>query len=435
MKKLIGVLLLLVVLSLVSTAAYIYFSTKSAVDSMIESVQPFVSIKYQRFSNPMDGSISIHGVTIGDGYGSNVDVGSIELKMDSALDYIDFEEKIASGEIPPKLQLQINHVYADIDLIEKSQKTSEKNSFESISSYIAGLGCGDVRSVGVKQLSSLGYSGIDGSINLNFEYDKPRSTVVMEFDYLLHEMGSFLIKTSIPSMYSSEDFSNINNKLNSLTVEIQDLGYNENLIEYCSSEAKVDSKVYIEQHLQKLKNYLTKANIQLSDDLYAAYRAYFADRATLTFTSKPDNAVNLQYINLYETKDWPTILGLSIAVDGSSVKDPTFSWNKDTTVKNLMNAQKSVELAKLEADKDKAHDPQTRRKQVLRNRAYFEIPVSNLSKYINSDVKLETKLGKTYTGYVKGVTRSQVIVVIRLKSGKAEIPVGTNKISKAFIYK
>ena len=432
MKKLISVLILIVVLSLVSAAAYIYISTKSAVDSMIESVQPFVTVKYQRFSNPMDGSIAIHGVTIGDGYGSNIEVGSIELKMDSALDYINLKQKLTSGEILPKLQLQINHVYADMDWLEKDQSSSKANPFEHIVSYIAALGCGDVKALGAEQLSDLGYSGIDSSLNLNFEYNKSLATVTMEFDYIMHGMGAFLVKTSIPYIYSAKDFSNIENKINSLTVQLQDLGYNENIIEYCSLESNLESDAYIDQHLQKLKNYLTKANIELSDELYAAYRAYFVDKATLSFNSQPDSAVNLQYINLYETKDWPTVLGLSIEVDKKPIKDITFNWNKNTVIKKLMNAREGIELAKISDDK---RDPQTRHKQVLRNKSYFEIPVSNLDQYINSDVKLETKLGKSYTGYIKGVTRRQVIVVIRLKGGKAEIPVGTNKISKAFIYK
>ncbi|PHS24690.1 MAG: hypothetical protein COA83_07560 [Methylophaga sp.] len=432
MKKLIGVLVVIAVLSLVSAAAYIYFSSKSAVDSLIESAQPFANVNYQRFSNPMDGSISIHGVTIGDDYGSSVDVGSIELKMDSVLDYINFEKKITSGEILPKLQLQINHLYADLDFIKKIQGSSDRSAFETINAYIDALGCGDVKTIGTEQLSDLGYSGLDSSVNLNFEYNKSLATVTMEFDYIMHGMSSFLVKTSIPYIYTAQDFADLNNKVGNLVFELQDLGYNESIIEHCSLESELERDVYIEQHLQQLKNYLTKANIQLSDDLYAAYRAYFVDKATLTFTSQPDSAVNLQYINLYKTEDWPAVLGLSIAVNDDPVNDVTFSWNKDTVIKNLMNAREGVELAKI--DDDEARDPQTRSKQVLRNKTHFEIPVSDLDKYIKSNVKLETKLGKTYTGYIKGVTRSQVIVVIRLKGGKAEIPVGTNKIAKAFIY-
>ncbi len=432
MKKLIGILLLIVVLSLVSTAAYIYLSTKSAVDSMIESVQPFVNVKYQRFSNPMDGSISIHGVTIGDGYGTNVDVGSIELKMDSALDYINLDKKLNSGEILPKLQLQINHVYIDPDFIKKIHASSDKSTFEKINAYVDALGCGDIKTIGSEQLSDLGYSGIDSSLNLNFEYNKSLATATMNIDYIMHGMSSFIVKTSIPYIYTAQDFANINTKVNNLTFELQDLGYNESIIEYCTLENNIERDVYIEQHLQALKNYLTKANVHLSDDIYDAYRAYFVDKANITLTSQPDSAVNLQYINLYKTKDWPTVLGLSVAVNQKPVNDLTFAWNKDTVVKSLMNAREGVELANID---DETHDPQTRKKQALRNRAYFEIPVSDLDKHIKSDVKLETKLGKSYTGYIKGVTRSQVIVVIPLKGGKAEIPVGTNKIAKAFIYK
>ncbi len=431
MKKLIVTLFLVATISLVSTAAYIYFSTKSAVDSLIESARPFVNIKYQRFSKPMDGSIAIDGVTIADGYGASVDIRSIELKLDSALDYINFEKKLTSGEILPKLQLQINHAYVDMELLQKNQASSKNNAFELIAAYITALGCGDITEIGSEQLTDLGYSAIDSSINLNFEYNKPSATVTMEFDYILHGMSSFLVKTEIPNIYSSKDLANLNNKLNSIVFELQDLGYNNSIIEFCAHESKLEREVYIEQHLQEIKNYLTAANISLSDDLFAAYRSYFVDKSTLTFTSQPDSAVNLQYINLYETKDWPIVLGLSIKVDDEPIKDISFDWDKDKVVNKLLAAREGVQLAKLAGDKA-APDPQTRRQQT---RTYFEIPVADLDQYINSDVKLETKLGRTYSGHIKGVTRSQVVVVILLKSGRAEIPVGTNKIARAFIYR
>jgi len=80
---------IVLIFSLSSTYGYFYYTTKSNVDSFINSVRPFVNIQYQTFSNTMDGKISIKDVSIQQPSGEEIThIGSIDFILDSALDYI-----------------------------------------------------------------------------------------------------------------------------------------------------------------------------------------------------------------------------------------------------------------------------------------------------------------------------------------------------------
>lgn len=208
------------------------------------------------------------------------------------LDYINFDKKITFGEILPKLQLQINHVYIDSGLLasvdpDVIDHASVEDAIDRIFFYVAALGCGDTKEIGLNNLNELGYSGLDASLNVNFEYDKLNSEVKMELGLMMHGMASYTIRTSLPNIYSAEDFANPNNRISNLEFEIQDLGYNESVIDYCTQQSKLETEAYLDLHMQELKKYLSKANVILTDEIYDAYRAFVADKAMLTFSSQP----------------------------------------------------------------------------------------------------------------------------------------------------
>lgn len=430
MKRFLTLSLFIAVAAIASTAAYIYFSTKSAVDSLIESAQPFVSIHYQKFSNPMDGSISIHGVTVNPIFGMTdapIDIGSIELRLDSALDYLNFEKKIESGEILPKLQLKINHVFAGLNLIAND----EPDEAELISAYITALSCGDIKEIGSKELPELGYAGIDSSIHLNFEHDKYSSEVEMAFEITMHDMARYSAQLLIPNISSSSDLANINTKVSSLEFELQDLGYNNRVIEYCVKQSGLEPDAYIEQHIQALKRYLSDANIHLSKNIYDAYQAHLVEQATLTIVSQPSDAINLQDIELYETKAWANLLGLTLFVDANPPSLVRFDWNKNTAIEDLLNARSIAIKAPIVKQRTRINK-RNNIKPIPKNR---EIPISGLYDYINYPVRLETKQGKTFKGFIIDVASGRVIIEIRLNGGTAEIPIDIANIEKAFIAK
>jgi len=426
MKKFFIALITLLALAAAGTAAYIYFSTKNAVDKMISSARPFVDIQYQRFTNPMDGSISLHDVTMNTGNDS-VKIGSIELRLDSALDYVNFDKKMKSGEIPPKFQVRINHMITDLP--ETTQASMEQMPMQQIANYIAALGCGDVKEMNTSHMNELGFTELDTSTNLDFTYNKTSSQATFQANMSMHGMTDIELKTSISDVNNYFDFANPENKVSAIETTIQDLGYNNKIIEFCSEKAQLEPQQYVDNHIKQLRKYLNKSGVSLSDELYDTYKSYFADATPIKFVlSPPSNSLSLKYIDLYDVKDWPSILGLSIYNDGKQLEDITFEWKKGKALPKLLNARS---LPKVQDKQTK--NAKKKKAQRLIPRKFVEIPADQLSRYISSTVKIESKLGKSYTGVVKQVSSSQIVVEIKLQGGKAAMPINTFQIKKAYL--
>ena len=428
MKNLLSRLILIVAIALASTAAYIYFSTKSTVDSMIQSIHPFVTVEYKHFNNFMDGRISIHDVSINtklSGENTHIDVGSIEVKMDSVLDYFNFEQKINSGEIPPNLQLAINHVHTDLSLLIKDSP----DKLDKIADYMAELACSEVELTPSEKLTALGYSGIDSSISVDFEYSELTSEAEVKFELTLHDMARYAVKTSIPNVSSTVGLTNPNGKVSSLEFGIQDLGYNKKLIEYCSNQSGIQPELYVKQHIQALKKYFADASVSFSDSVYDAYRAYLIEQAHVSISSHPNSSISMESLRFYETKDWASILDLTLFVDEKPANNFFFDWNKESVLNDLLKARS------LSLKKDETNQKQIRIiKRVKKSqKVNTEIPTSRIHEYTNKHVTLNTKSGKTFKGIVKSVNRGQVIMIISIQGGNAEIPIDVSKITKVSI--
>lgn len=428
MKQFFSRLFLIAVISLTSTAAYIYFSTKSTVDSMIQSIQPFITVEYKQFKNYMDGSISIHDVSIITKFSdkhTTIDVGSIEVKMDSVLDYFNFEQKINSGEIIPKLQLAINHVHTDMGLFINDSP----DELGLITDYITELACGEVKLTPNEKLTALGYSGIDSSISIDFEYSELTSEAELKIDLILHDMARYAVNTSIPNVTSTVDLTNLTSNFSDLEFGMQDLGYNQRLIEYCSDQSEVNAELYVKRHIEALKNYFANANVSFSNSVYDAYKSYLIEQAYVSISSHPTSSISIEPLRFYDTKDWASILDLTLFVNEKPASHFFFDWNKESVLNELLKARA---LPKKERETEKKQVRIIKRVKQSQ-KVNTEIPVSRLHEYTNQFVSVNTKSAKTFKGIVKSIKRGQVIMIITIQGGKAEIPIDISKITKVSI--
>lgn len=423
MKKLFMTVIVLAILSTISTAAYIYIATKSFVDELIESTPPFLNIDYQRFSNPMDGSVAIHGVRVAYGNDFAMDISSVEFKLDSALDYIDLDKLAESGEIPEKLQLKINHAYIDNDYfkdIDKFVAASESDDNFDLYSYISTLGCNDVDLINLSLIEKLGYNGLDQSIDMDFSYNKNSDQAKLTFSYVIEEMESFVFNTTLPNINHIRDLANIENDINHFELTYQDLGFNRKLSSFCSKQTQTNEAQYIKKHAEALETYLTSASVKLHDDLYQAYQLSLADQAKITFKFQPTNSISLKYLDLFEPKDWPKVLGLSIFVNGNKVGNPSFDWPRNNIMTNLAKAS---EIAK--ASHNRSAEKYYR---------YVKMPVSKLSKYRNHQIEFKSNRGKKYKGTILGMSGGRLIVDVQMQGGHAEMPIRLSEIASASVY-
>lgn len=417
--QLLAKILVFIVICLSSAYGYFYYVTKSNVDSFIESVSPFVQIKYETFFSALNGKISLNEVSISTPpYGKLAQIDSVDFILDSAFDYFTLDDKLSAGEIIPKIQLKINHLNTSVDMLDVY--TQEPDPFEQFMNHIAAQGCGDVESIDMTLLPELGYSTLDASMNINFDYSQKERLARFNVDLIAHDMNAVYTTVEIPHIASLRDFTSPDIQLGTFKVDVQDLGYSDNVAEYCAVKSDVPVEDYAKHHIEALKSFFTNADISLSDGVYAAYEAYVAEQATLTFSIQPKSAVNWKYIALYPTEEWPRILGLSLLVNDQKVEDFEVSWDEERS------------LATAIASKQEKATKQERVPQ--QEKSYVEVAPHQLANYIHSRVKIETRLNRKYEGQVLR-SGGQLIVQIKSHGGKIDIPADSQTIAKAFVYK
>lgn len=417
--QLLAKILVFIVICLSSAYGYFYYVTKSNVDSFIESVSPFIQIKYETFFSALNGKISLSEVSISTPpYGKLAQIDSVDFILDSAFDYFTLDDKLSAGEIIPKIQLKINHLNTSVDMLDVY--TQEPAPFEQFMNHIAAQGCGEIESVDMTLLPELGYSRLDASMNINFDYSQKERLATFNIDFIAHDMNAVYTTVEIPHIASLRDFTSPDIQVGTFKVDVQDLGYSDNVAEFCAAKSDVPVEEYAEHHLEALKSFFTNADITLSDGIYGAYEAYVAEQATLTFSIQPKSAVNWKYISLYPTEEWPRILGLSLLVDGEKVDDLEVSWDEERS------------LATAIASKQEVTTKQERVPQ--RKKTYVQVAPHQLTNYIDSRVKVETKLNRKYEGYVRK-SGGELVVQITSHGGKIDIPADSPTIAKAFVYK
>lgn len=270
-------------------------------------------------------------------------------------------------------------------------------------------------------LPELGYATLDASLNINFEYSRAERLARFHIDLIAHDMNAVYTTVEIPGIASMQDFASPDIQVGTFKVDVEDLGYSENVAAFCAVKSDVAVEDYPKHHIEALKGFFTHADIQLSDGIYQAYESYVSEQATLTFFFQPNNAVNWKYMSLYPTNEWPRILGFSLRVNGEKVDDFEVSWDKEHSLATALSSKQEVTA------KQQARAPK-------KKKTYVEISPQQLASYVDSRVKVETRLNRNYEGYVRK-SGGKLVVQISSHGGKMDIPADSQTIAKAFVYK
>jgi hypothetical protein len=108
-------------------------------------------------------------------------------------------------------------------------------------------------------------------------------------------------------------------------------------------------------------------------------------------------------------------------VNDQKVEDFEFSWDKEHS------------LATAISSKQEGMKKQPKRVPE-KKKTYVQIAPHQLTNYVDSRVKVETRLNKKYEGYVRR-SGGELVVQIRSYGGNMDIPADSQTIAKAFVYK
>jgi hypothetical protein len=396
----------------------------------------------------MDGSIALKGVTMrpiffprmGSG---EVTIRSIEFRLNSVFDFIFLKGKIKKATkenqnlfaVAPKIQIKFNHIRSDVKQFSEWWGKGGDSYLGRIIARSRAQGCGDIKSIDfAKFIPKLGYETVEYSTILNYEYDKYASIIDLENEWTIHDLTSFSLKGSISNVTSIADFQDPSNLLTKIYFVHQDLGYNKGWIDFCVKKSGVKAENYINHHIEHLKNYLSKANVILSDGLYDTYKASL-NQTEVTFKIMPENINSiLLMVERYKPSSWAGVLGMTVEVDGKEVNDLSMDWNRDTVLKNLLEVESHDEKTKQQT-LNEANSPKKKNTKKKKKRSYIEVSIPELKNYVNSYAKIILKSGKKFKGLIVEDEENSITLKVKTQGGSIEMQMNYEKIKKALIYK
>lgn len=424
-------------------AAYWHVNNKiqTLVDSTLAQLRAFgITITYSDISNPLDGSVALNNLNIRGLTEDEFDIQSVEMRLPDFISLLKLEDTLNDNQLPSNIQFSINRISMKMDFVIANFKPSQ---LEWSTDRIKAAGCGDVQTVGYELYPELGYDLYEASIKLGFAHDQSSNKMTLSGEFIGHYDRSYSFSVTfrdIKSLSSTRQYIGVgvaDASFEKFEIVIRDLGFNGRYRQFCADKTGVQESEYIDHHLRQLRGYLTRGNIELSDEIYTAYGELLTDDAVITLNLNPPSAAAMNYLGLYKPSDWPAVLGMDVYVNDKKLNDLTMNWDADQAKKYLRDAPIDNAIA------SKPKQPEIIAKIIpiepvqttlSKQSIWYPVPAGELARHVGRLIKLVTKQGKERKGYLVRVEDRTVFISTKLSGKGLAFGLSKTEIANAEVY-
>ena len=400
------------VLLYVGFKGYLWYSIKSDVDAFRDLIAPLVQLDYRQIDvgwTMPSGPIGVRGITIKPlAVSEQIEIGSALIHTGDFRELYELAQSLRRDRAPDRLHLAVNRIVIDLDgsLGEWLNRQHVKND----SGSLAAAGCGRLR-FSAEDLVAMGYQQLSNDVALQYRKDLRSGGLIVSGTIRTKDMVSVKFQATIPeneiSLRDPRAMTGIP-KLGTLSLSIQDLGYNENRNRFCAISLGVDKNQFVANHVVAVSEKLQSLGFDPSDELVSAYRSFVAKSGEFTLNLDPYEPIGVEDITTLSSQTLTERFGISV------------SYN-DATIESLFTVPEVVE-AEEEPDKPKIA-PDT----------YKPTPVASLPQHINRQVKIYTADGKLHHAYLEGVGSEELKLTRHLVGGSATFSVAIADVTQVFV--
>lgn len=463
-KRLFGAVLFL---ALIAGAAYgyVWYQTKTFLDSTVQSSAPFAQLTYRKFFVDPRGLIRVDGVQmVPQGYRSPVDVGAVTLRSDDPLFFLDPEGRIERGEFPAFLSVALDNLAVDVnsDFIKAMQPSEAELLLHMQEPNLEALGCGDVLAFTpeISARMGVGRTVTDMAITVRANNDQGSLDIFSEVD----TTGLFSVTTDLSLSFAAgylkpATLAAANPRLKALEIDYRDLGYFAKRDRYCAGNAGVDEATYRDNHLELVKQRAEAYAMRVPDILWQAYMDANTKGADVSFGMSPVGGLGAEVmLGLGSPVELIDRLRLRLSINNKPVDLNQVDWlalmpdpeaamqvAKPQAVPQprpeaVVDENSSAEIS--EAGVDQLSQPDQPESQT----AMIEFPgmapkpvpapavkfrrtdFDDLGQYVYSDIRIFTYYGNRVEGRLEAVEGDTIKILQRVGKGLAIYPVDRNKL-------
>ncbi|HEY0721469.1 MAG TPA: hypothetical protein VGE50_09450 [Gammaproteobacteria bacterium] len=411
-----SIIKLIVVLAIIAAVGYggvrggTWYKVKHEVDAAIQQAAPFADITYSSvYVSPLlDGTVGLDGIVI------RPKMSPDEFKIQSVrLSFGNIIQLYKSGkkEMANRMHFAITGVNLDLNsplLISLSQmqqqamlEQSNKSGFDIIKTD--SLGCGSIESIGLEELTRMGYSTMEIDVEMSYDYEKVKNLLNMDMAVRLKGMQGMNMKAQMRVAPSDVlQGKEIKPVINSMRLEVVDAGYATQRNRFCAAQLQANEETYLARHIDLLSR---EIGATLPPETLDAYKQFMQGNGRMTLLIEPKTGVDLETIGAYPVKDAIDLLGLQVTLDKHAVDFSKFEWGKRVTT------QASAEGAE---EGGSASESQTNIPVPARYRA---TAASQLKRYVGYQARVKTERGVQRDGVIESADGGTLTMRVHSTSG------------------
>lgn len=430
MKKALLLLVLLPVAAIAAVKGFIYYKVTSQLDDAIATASAFAQISYEDVSSTLGGEVLVEGVKV-KGYGTDlqVSIDEVGVKFPDLKTLLFIGEDLKKQRVPEQMGFKLNHLRMDLQDL-KPYMTMVQSQPDQLMQQYSLLGCTDLEQTDpISVLQQLGYSEVDGSITMGYRWDRSSKHLVFDTDATWHEMSTSSVSIQLDSIAALTAAAMVSApELQSISVSVQDEGYNKRLIKHCAGSQNISEQDFVNIHMATLKSALAEQGIRLGENLFDVYRYYLNVEGPLTFKMYPGSMQQLASLQMYKPADIPALLGLEIHKGDEVIRDIQFEWDErkfKEAVAAIVEEPKKVEVKpQPQPMQQEASGPQ-----------YVDVNPAAIDQQMHKLVKITTADQRQLEGVLVKTGQDRIFIDVPMGGGAATLPISRSDITQVKVLK
>lgn len=403
----------ILILVLVPVAVYgaarlaVWYSVMDTVSSVRENLSPVASLEYAKTLSPVFGAFGVSGVRIRPhAVDDEITIGSALVHVDDPMEKFRFLRAAMRDTIPTSFNFSLNRIRVGL----QGEFAAWLDRAAAPATSGASSACRTGAAFGMGDLRGMGYEELVASVQVDYEYDRLRSGLVVYTRIDFEQMFEITLETRIPPgevVFDTDRMEGIP-RLADLTLSYADQSWASRFNSYCASALGLSEDRFIEQKMAEQRQLFSLVGFEPSGALMNAMETVARGDGELTLNFNPRDPISLMELDVTEDPEFLLdTLGLEVLIDDKPIGD--------------LGAVR------------KAPEEQTERETVQRKETYKPTPLAELPQFTNNRVRIVTRDGKQHEGTLDGVEADRLILTRHLAGGSVTFEVRREEIDRVLV--
>ena len=396
LAKLLGLVALIVGAVYGGIKAYIYYETRDALQGLVKTAAPFVTIEYGGIGSDLwSGTVRVEQIKFSPtGISDSVRVGAAQVSAGNLRHLFRLIQRAKDRAPPDRLGMALQEVRVDLNggLVRTAERfiamAAQANPAVAPAAH-----CGHQSTADIAILRRLGYDML--VLDAEFDYDFNRSAEMAKIvgAIKMHDMTrvAFDMKlVGVPAQ--STDAVRPAPQLREFGMMAEDLSYNDRLKRFCAQAAKLNEQEYIAIETGPQSMFFRQLGIIPGPGLQQAYRDYLSKPGgTIEVRVRPGDALDPASLKLFKPTDILAMLNATLNINGKPVQDLSFEIGPVQTAQVRPEAKPESEVKPpVPAQKPSSAPPAAAAREPVADQ-FRVVQVAELGRYLNRHVRLHER--------------------------------------------